>query len=351
MYVQPLDGSLSPNALASPTGGLEAENALFQGAPATASGDNISRFVPPWLNEGNNTSSPYGDDYGGSGSLQGLFGPLMGVLQQLMGMLQSLMGYGGNTPYGSGNCPPYGNGNCPPYGSGNCPPYGSGNCPPNGKEHFFANATGSSDGDPHLSFNGAKWNNMTSQPDLLNSNSFSGGFRVSTQVTPASSNGVTWNQSATVSLNSGATTVSMNDNGQASITSYGQSLSIARGQTLQLGEGESVTYEQNGSLRVSAENGYGGRIETTLAPEDKGVNVDVTAHDVDLGGSLVKGFEQRQPTPTPIPNPISGPVPTPIPNPISGPISGEPIIGPYAAPTPGPYPFLEPPIGIGPQPI
>jgi hypothetical protein len=176
---------------------------------------------------------------------------------------------------------------------------------------------------------------MTSQPDLLNSNSFAGGFRISTQVTPPNAKGVTWNQSATVSLNNGATTVSMNDNGQASITSYGQSISIARGQTLQLGGGDSVTCEENGSLRVTAQNGDGGRIETTLTPDGKGVNVDVTAHDVDLGGALVNGYEQRQPGPTPISGPISGPVPTPVPIPSPVPV---PISGPIPTPIQEPQP-------------
>ena len=151
--------------------------------------------------------------------------------------------------------------------------------------------------DFHL--HGARWNNMGSQPNLLDSNSFPGGFRISTQVTPPSGKGVTWNQSATVSLNDGQTRISMNDNGDAAITNYGQSVSIAPGQTLQLENGESVTYEENGSLRVTAQNGFGGRIESTLTPRGKGVDVDVTAHDVDLGGALVNGYEQRQTSPRP----------------------------------------------------
>lgn len=207
---------------------------------------------------------------------------------------------------------------------------------------------------------------MASQADLLNSNSFAGGFQISTQVTPPNAKGVTWNQSATVSLNNGATTVSMNDNGEASITSYRQSTSIAKGQTLELGDGASVTYEQNGSLQVTAQNGYGGRIATTLTPEGKGVNVDVTAHDVDLGGALVNGYEHQQPGPAP--SPISGPVPTPIPEPnpisnpiiwptpapISGPIPGpisNPIVGPIPSPIPEPYPPMPEPFGNGPQPV
>jgi hypothetical protein len=274
MYVQPLEGSLGSNSLSSLAGNAQ-EGPFFEGAAAPAAGDNISRFVPPWLNDGA-AASPYGEASYNNTSLQGLFGSLMGMLQQLMTMMQSMMGYGGN-----------------------------GSCLPRNGEHFFQNATGSSDGDPHLSFNGAKWNNMASQPDLLNSRSFSGGYRVSTQVTPPNGKGVTWNQSATVALNNGATTITMNDNGEPSITTYGQPLSIARGQTLEMGDGESVKCEQDGALRVTAQNARGGQISTTLSARGKGVDVDVTAHDVDLGGALVNGGEgQPGPGPFPQPDPI-----------------------------------------------
>ncbi len=301
MFVQPLEGTLGQNSLPATTGSAQGENALIQGGVAPSAGDNISRFVPPWFNQGS-VGAPYSGGYGNDGSVQGMFGPLMGVLQQLMQMLQSLMGYGCNSSYGSGNC----------SGGGN--------------ERYFQNASGSSEGDPHLSFNGSKWNSMASQPDLLNSDSFAGGFQISTQATPPNGKGVTWNQSATVSLNNGATTITMNDGGQPSITSNGQQISMARGQTLQLGDGESVTYEQNGSLRVCAQNGQGGRIDTTLTPNEDGVNVDVTAHDVDLGGALVNGFERRRD-----PDPQPGPVPI-ISNPIIGPISNPS----YPAPPIGP---------------
>ena len=133
MYVQPLESPLGPNSLSAPAGSAQGDGAVFQGAAAPAAGDNISRFVPPWSDEGSG-ASPYADGYGGSGSLQGTFGPLMGVLQQLMQMLQSLMGYGCNAPYSGSGCPP-----------------------PTGKERYFQNATGASDGDPHLSFNGQTW--------------------------------------------------------------------------------------------------------------------------------------------------------------------------------------------------
>jgi len=343
MYVQPLEGSLSPNTLASPTANPQAEGAVFSGAGAPATGDNISRLVPPWLNDGGG-SAQYGDG-SGSGAMQSVFGSLMGVLQQLMQMLQSLMGYGCNPPSGSGGCSaPSGSGGCNPPGFGPSPSP----CPPSGNERFFQNASGSSEGDPHLSFDGRTWNNMTSQPNLLDSDSFSGGYRVSTQVTSPNDKGVTWNQSATVALNNGATTVTMNNDGQASITENGQSVAIARGQTLQLGNGESVRYEQNGSLEVTAQNGEGGRLQTTLTAEGRGVNVDVTAHDVDLGGTLVNGYERREQPPSPSPGPLPPPISLPITPPIYNPIP-SPISGPVPTPIPGPFP-VPAPIGEGPQP-
>ena len=269
MNVAPLEGSLGPDSLSALAGSAQ-EGSLFDGGVAPAAGDNISRFVPPWLNNGT-ADSAYGEASYNNASLQGLFGPLMGILQQLMQMLQSLMG-------SSGGC----------------------------SSHFFQNATGSSDGDPHLSFNGTQWNNMASQPDLLSSCSFPGGYRVSTQTTPPNAKGITWNQSATVSLNNGATTITMNNNGEPSITSYGQTLSVSCGQTLELGDGASVKCEQNGTLRVTAQNAQGGQISTTLSARGNGVDVDATAHDVDLGGTLVSGYE-GQPSPGPLPRPVAFP--------------------------------------------
>ncbi len=319
MYVQPLDGSINANSLAS-LANTGTEGSVFAGAMPAAAGDDISRFVPPWSNESG--EGAYGNAYSNPSSLQGVFGSLMGMLQQLMGVLQSLMGSGCNAPYGLTGGPQYASANCPPNGPGSCPPYRN--------ERYFQNATGSSDGDPHLSFNGARWNNMTSQPDLLNSNSFAGGFQISTQATPQNGKGVSWNQSATVSLNDGSTKISMNNDGHATIENNGQSVAIQKGQTLQLGNGESVTYEQNGSLRVNAVNQNGGRIETTLTPDGKGVNVDVSAHDVDLGGTLVNGWEERREGREP-----AGPwgAPWPIRDPIGGP----------NWPPPAPYPHLPNP--------
>ena len=258
MYVQPLEGSLAPNSLSlSPE--TAQEGTLIRGRrrcrpPAIT----FPAFVPPRGLTRRRDPRLTARSWRHGNSVQGFFGPLMGMLQQLMQMLQSLMGYGCNCTVRQ--LPAIWEFGAPPYGNGGCPPNGNESCPPFGNDRFFQNAAGSSDGDPHLSFNGAQWNNMASQPDLLNSDSFAGGFRISTQATPPNAKGVTWNQSATVSLNNGATTITMNNNGEASITSYGQALSIERGQTLQLGDGESVKCEQNGSLRVTAQNAQGGQI-------------------------------------------------------------------------------------------
>jgi len=304
MSIQPLDGQLGPSPLSAFAGIGESGGSLSQaGTQGTLSGDAISRMVPPWL--AGTVSNP---------AQTALFGPLPGLLQQLVQMLQQLMG----GSYGEG-CNPYGGGGyCPPYGgSGSCAPSG-----PYGNERFFQSADGASEGDPHLSFNGQKWNSMTSHPDLLNSNSFQGGFRISTQVTSPNAHGATKNQSATISLDNGQTTISMNNQGQASIDEYGRNVAISAGQTIRLGNGTNVTENQDGSLVVDARNGYGGRIETTLAAQGQGVNVDVSAHDVDLGGALVRGPQgsgEFGPSPGPIPvDPWPGPTPGPVATPDYG---------------------------------
>jgi hypothetical protein len=247
-------------------------------------------------------------------------------------MLQSMTGYAGNGSANGGS----------PYGPSQ---YG---CPPYGGEQFFSSATGGSNGDPHLSFNGNTWDNMTSQPDLLNSDSIPGGFQVSTSVTPPNARGVTWNQSATVSMNNGQTTVSLNNAGQPEIQTFGQNVQIADGQTVSLGNGASVTRNQNGSLTVLAQNGYGGQISTTLTASGHGVNVDANASNVDLGGALVAGAQQppiRTPVDEPISPPVFGPINGPIPTPIGGgPIESPPIFGPIGEPIHGSFPNPQPPI-------
>jgi hypothetical protein len=174
---------------------------------------------------------------------------------------------------------------------------------------------------------------MTSHPDLLHSDSIPGGFRISTQVTPPNRNGVAWNQSATIALNNGASQISLNDEGQPSITNYGQPVQIATGQTVQLGNGASVTRNANGSLSVLAQSGTGGQIATTLTAQGKGVNVEVNAQNVDLGGALVRASGSHEPHP-----PVD---PTPLPILQMPQIPPFPL--PFAMPLPNPQLLLQSP--------
>ncbi|HKE36663.1 MAG TPA: hypothetical protein VKB39_04480 [Candidatus Baltobacteraceae bacterium] len=315
MYVQPLDGQLGPTTLAPLETAGESVLAPAQSALSAPLGaeDGISRFVPPGISNAM-LQNPM---------QTALFGPLAGLMQQLMQMLQSMMGYEG---YGAGNG----------YGG-----YGgyTGGCNGYGNEQYFPNASGSSSGDPHLSFNGSHWDSMSSQPDLLESNSIPGGFQLSTQVTPPNARGVTWNQSATIALGNGNVAVSMNNEGQATLREGDRTIPIGAGQTIDLGNGASVTCNANGSLSVLAQNARGGRIETTLTAQGQGVNVQTSAQNVDLGGSLVSGSQAQ--------SPIGGPIFAPQP-PLDPwqPITQVPITGPITAP--GSFPIHHEPARMTP---
>ncbi|MBV8490888.1 MAG: hypothetical protein JO199_10210 [Candidatus Eremiobacteraeota bacterium] len=259
MYVQPFEGALAQGPYA-PLGDL-GDGAMPFSPPPILGGlgnDGISRLLPPLAGAATQFSLQ------SSG-----MGPLASILQQLVQMLQSMLGSAG------------------------------------GAEQYFGNASGASEGDPHLSFNGNHWTSMAAQPDLLQSNSIPGGFQISTQVTAPNAKGVSWNRSATVSLDGGATSVSLDDSGRASIVDRGRAESIAPGQTLQLGGGASVTCNPNGSLAIGVSNGQGGTISTTLTNEGPGVNVNVSAQNVDLGGSLVQGENATPLMPSlPLPSPL-----------------------------------------------
>jgi len=234
--------------------GGEFGNSLFTGL------DNISSQYPQQsslgdlgnlLNDINPMQSP--------GAM--LFGPLGGVAQFLSQMLSQL----------------FGNGNT----SGNANAYGG--------EQYFNNASGGSVGDPHLSFNGSTWNNMGSQPDLLNSDSFRGGYQLSTQTTAPNAQGVAYNQSATVATQFGGTQVSLDNAGNATITQDGCSYPLQSGTSVDLGHGETVARNQDGSLSITCANERGGEITTTMRDNGAGVDVTTNSHDVNLGGALVNG--------------------------------------------------------------
>jgi hypothetical protein len=315
MNVAPLESPLSPSPMMNGIMGLDNTLSLGLGNPGIGA-DAIARFVAPQTAQTSAETSQYEpmtQDL--ESSAAEMYNPMNSMMAQLMQMMQQLMSsLGLGTSSGSGypgygypgygsSSPGYGSG-YPGYGSGNgCPP--AGNCQPYGNEQYYNSATGASQGDPHLSFNGNTWDNMTSQPNLLQSNSFQGGYQISTQVTQPNANGVTHNQCATITMNGGNTTVSLNNQGEPLINEYGQSVPISQGQTVQLGNGQSVTCNQNGSLTVLAQNGQGGQITTTLTQAENGVNVNVNAQNVDLGGSLVNGNNGTQPPPyTPPTQPI-----------------------------------------------
>ena len=173
-------------------------------------------------------------------------------------------------------------------------------------ETFFMSATGSSVGDPHESFNGTpssgsagnqSWDSMNSHAALLSSDSFNGGYQVSTTVTSPNDKGVTTNAQAQVALDDGATKITMNEDGSWSVFANGGDISLERGQTQSLGNGESVSVNADSSLRVSANDGSGGSLVTTLAARDGGVDVKSTATNVDLGGYLVTHSDDAGPAP------------------------------------------------------
>ncbi|HEY8320201.1 MAG TPA: hypothetical protein VIG46_00225 [Candidatus Baltobacteraceae bacterium] len=264
MYVSPQERPFQ--TLASGLGGfgtgLDAD--LASDAPLTFSpADAISRMMPPLLD-------PLGVGSAVAGGLSPLLQSLGGLLQQLS---QALGGSGGSfNGYGA---------NCPGSSCANAP------------QQYFGNASGSSTGDPHLAFSGngsnAHWDSMNPHADLLDSNSFNGGFRISTQTTAPNANGVTYNGSATVATRNGDDRVTLDNAGNATVVRDGQAFALGNGQSYDLGGGERVSRGADGSVDISERNARGGSIETTLRDNGQGVDVGVQAQNVRLGGDLVGG--------------------------------------------------------------
>jgi hypothetical protein len=200
----------------------------------------------------------FGDQPAGGTPLQGSIG---GLMQQLLAIVQQLLqalGMGGN-------------------------------------DQFFQAAQGSSTGDPHLAFCGTtstgqsdrtRFDSMTAHADLLDSDSFTGGYQISTSVTQPNASGVTYNQSATIATNSGGTQVSLDNAADANVNQNGTTTALSDGQTINLGDGESVTRNGDGSVVVTDYSGTTGIITTTLSQNGQGVNVNVQAQNVALGGDL-----------------------------------------------------------------
>lgn len=272
----PLARSEQPGFLPA-TGGAAAESS-DAGQPGNAlrsalmRPDGIYKCLPPA------TSSLTGTAWGAIS--QGPYSMIVSMFGQIMQALQSLMQMLGG---GAGAFPAA-------FG-------------PGGPQTQYTNATLSSTGDPHLAFNGtglngnsatARYDSMTGHDDLFDSDSFSGGYQVSTQTTSPNAQGITMNKNATITSNYGQTKVGLDNAGNATITQNGLSIDITAGQTIDLGNGETVTKNSDGSLNVINSDGMGGTINTTLRANDGGVNVTSCAHNVDLGGDLVNAAVPQQ---------------------------------------------------------
>ena len=215
------------------------------GQPRT---DSVSRMLPPWLGLGLGCAA--GESCGGMLAQ-------LGTLLQQLGSLLSHIFSGSNSSVGD-------------------------------NERHYQTAKGGSVGDPHLSFNDAHWDSMTSHADLLHSDSIPGGFQLSTQVTQPNANGVTLNRQATIETNYGLTTVSLDKDGNATIVDNGRTVNIAPGTTTQLANGETITRNQDGSMKVVCANDSGGQITTNLSLNGQGIDVNVDATNVDLAGDLTR---------------------------------------------------------------
>jgi len=269
MYVSPQERPFQ--ALATGIGGFGTgfDNDLDGDSPLTFSpNDAISRLMPPLLD-------PLGVGSAVAGGLSPILQSLGGLLQQLsraLGGSGNSNGYGGSARYG---------GNCAGAPCANAP------------QQYFGNASASSTGDPHLAFSGngtnAHWDSMNGHADLLDSNSFNGGFQLSTQTTTPNANGVTYNGSASVATHNGNTRVTLDNAGNATIDRNGQAFALQNGQSYDLGGGERVSRGADGSVDITERNAHGGSIDTTLRDNGQGVDVDVQARNVGLGGDLVNG--------------------------------------------------------------
>jgi hypothetical protein len=222
----------------------------------------------------------YGGPSSGSTGL-GNFGSMMnGIMCALQNALSSL-----GSLFGGGSASPQ-----PGPVAGSLP------------QTMFSNATASSVGDPHDAFNGttaagtgvdSHWDSMQGHQNLLDSNSFAGGYRVSTTGTTPQANGVAYNGCATVTTDGGATSVSLNANGSYAVSENGQNVTLATGQAVSLDGGETVTRNADGSLAIADSNGRGGSITTTLKTDGSGgVDVNASASNVDLGGYLVNHTDE-----------------------------------------------------------
>jgi hypothetical protein len=241
--------------------------------PVLGTGDGISR---PWWQQQPN--DPTWQNPFGGGSLPGANGAILGFVQGLIGMIQQLLSS---------------------LFSGNGSAQGSPGID-NDRQQRFQDVDVSSTGDPHLAITGTRgtpdgqqsvdqhYDSMSSHDDLVDTRDVAGGYRVSTTVTQPAANGVTYNQSASVHADYGQETIAMNKDGSFAISDHGAAVAITKGQSVGLSGGEIVTENQDGSLTVNAANARGGSISTTLHATGSGVDVTTHAHQIALGGEVVR---------------------------------------------------------------
>lgn len=269
MYVSPQERSFDP--LAAGLGGFDTtldDDPGDDGLPSLSGTDAVSRLLPPFVDPFGALDAGASAASAGFGALGGALSPLIGSLGQLLSRLSQQLGAGSSAAPG---------------------------------EQYYGNATGSSTGDPHLAFQGggtnATWDSMSSHGDLLDSDSFRGGYRLSTQTTAPDANGVTYNGSATVTTQDGRTAVSLDNAGNATISRDGRSYALADGERYDLGSGETVSRAADGSVEVDERNRNGGSIATTLSENGRGVDARVAATNVRLGGDLTGGGRSAAPLP------------------------------------------------------
>lgn len=254
----------------------------WSGAGSVAPPQSADGVSPSWWSNGANT----GTGTNGSANPSGMGSMLQSIFQLLVGLLGSVLGSGfGQNGFGQGG-------------------FGSGCLPGAGQQ--FSDVDISSTGDPHiaetgtaLTPNGAQavdqhYDSMTSHDDLVRTGAVAGGYRVSTAVTAPAANGVTFNDSATVHANFEQDAVTMNRDGTFAISDSGNAVALAKGQSVTLSGGETVSENQDGSLVVSAANGQGGTISTTLHGTGSGVDVTTHAHQLAVGGDVVEHAQHAQ---------------------------------------------------------
>jgi hypothetical protein len=248
-----------------------------------ANGSASDGISTPWYAQSSQPGFSPGafGSYGGLGGYGGGIGGLLSGLQSLLGMLQqsiasALQGFGTQSSGG---------------GTTTRQPWSGGTDP----RTVLRDADLSSTGDPHLAETGTDANgnaiskhldSMTAHGDLIDAQ-IAGGYRISTQVTAPQANGVTYNKSVSVTMDGGSDSVSMDGSGAVSITENGMAMSIAKGQSLALGRGDMVTENADGSVIITATNGNGGSIATTLRTNGSGVDVTAHVHDIAVGGDIV----------------------------------------------------------------